>query len=331
MSKNEAPSDIALLVTKPSLPTLADLAAMSTEEQMVAITNARQLSTAAQAYIGKALANLKATIKHGEYEPLLKANGWNKKTAQRYVQFADFADEVSAINPSALRYLDMTRWMVVRRELDKETFVRFVSGEEVCGITLTDAEEKGSRELKLAFEEHSRSANSEISRQQKVILDLEAQLESSTLEKEAIKSQLMQSTLFHQFADFVMSSRHESGAMADKAMLCIDDLARMDSDLFEAAQVANGDDVNIALTSLYTHVNALFAHTQNLRTQMHSRWGSLAENTGVTGEVLYSDQEIDAAISSRALLVRDHEQQKRFRTNEREDAKPRGRGRPKKQ
>lgn len=325
------PSDIALLITKSELPTLAELGELPPQKQMQTITHARQITTAGQVYCGRGLSALKASVSCGEYLQLLEEHGWQPRTAQRYTKFAEFAVFIEKNNATALSHLDMTGWLTVQAQLDEKTLLGFIQGEEVCGITLDNAQEKSSRELKAAFEEHKNSANAEISRQQKEIADLQARLESSEIEKDAAKTQLMQKTAFHQFSDLVMATRHEAGAMTDKAMLCIDDLTRMNSDLLEAAKVADGDDINVALTSLYTHVNALFAHTQKLKTQMHSRWGSLADDISVTGEVLYSDQEIDAAISSRELLVRDHEQQKRFRSNEREDGKPRGRGRPKKQ
>lgn len=322
-------TDLITQVTQVHLPELADLATMPAEEQMAAISKARQLSTVAQAYIGKALANLKATVSHGDYEPLLQAHGWNPKTARRYMQFAEFADEVAAINRSALSHLDMTRWLIIRRELDDDTLVRFVSGEPVCGLTLVDADEKGSRELQVAFESHKKSINVELVENAKTIQNLSAELETTKLQKKTLEQQILQRAEHNQFPDFVMATRHESAAMADTTLLCLDDLTRLDNELHEAATTADGGDINIALNSLYTHVNAVLAHAQTVAMSMRDRWGDAIPEQA-TGEMLYSDAELADIAASRELLIRDHEQEKRLRAHQREDAKPRGRGRPKK-
>lgn len=132
-----------------------------------------------------------------------------------------------------------------------------------------------------------------------------------------------------QFPDFVMATRHESTALSDKTMLCLDDLSRLNSQLTDAAATADAHDVNVALNSLYTHVNAVAAHAQSVLQAMRDTWGdALADKAA--GDALYSDAELAEIAASRELLIRDHEQEKRLRAHQRDDAKPRGRGRPKK-
>ncbi|MDB4352268.1 hypothetical protein OAA60_02440, partial [Porticoccaceae bacterium] len=156
-----------------------------------------------------------------------------------------------------------------------------------------------------------------------------AELETTKLQKKTLEQQIQQRADHNQFPDFVIATRHESAAMADKTLLCLDDLARLDNELHEAAATADGGDINIALNSLYTHVNAVLAHAQIVAVSMRERWGDAIPEQA-TGEMLYSDAELTDIAASRELLIRDHEQEKRLRAHQREDAKPRGRGRPKK-
>ncbi|MDB4353076.1 hypothetical protein OAA60_06570, partial [Porticoccaceae bacterium] len=73
-------TDLITQVTQVHLPELADLAIMPAEEQMAAISKARQLSTVAQVYCGKALIGLKESVSHGQFLELLETNGWQART-----------------------------------------------------------------------------------------------------------------------------------------------------------------------------------------------------------------------------------------------------------
>lgn len=328
---NKRPSDIATLISNPGLPTLAELENLSPQEQMKTIVLAQQITTAGQVYCGRGLAALKASVAHGAYLQLLEEHGWHQRTAQRYMRFAEFAVQVEKTNPTALSYLEMSSWLLVEKELDEQSLIEFIDGKEVCGLTLEAAQEKSTRELKSAFEEHKRSTNTEILKLQKTNADLALENDTQANQIATLNAQLEQRGQHDPYPEFVMTTRHEAGAMSDKALLCLDDLAKLDSVLHDTARSANGDDVNVALISLCTHVNAVLVRSQRLAKDLKSRWGDAIDDATISGSMLYSDDEIDDMIETRNLLIRDHEQEKKFRANERENKKPRGRGRPKKQ
>ncbi|MBL4783005.1 MAG: hypothetical protein JKX92_12255 [Porticoccaceae bacterium] len=329
--KHSKTTDIATLISSPGLPTLQELQVLPATEQMQNIAKAQQITTAGQVYCGRALAALKASVDHGEYLQLLEGHGWHQRTARRYTKFAEFAVLVEKTNGTALSALEMSSWLLLEKELDEPSLIEFIDGKEVCGLTLEEAQNKSVREIKAAFVEHQHSTNTEILQLQKVNADLALEKDTQANQINTLKAQLEQRNQQTLYPDFVMSTRHEAGAMGDKAMLCLDDLEKLNSNLHDTARSANGDDVNVALISLYTHINAVLARTQRLASDMRSRWGDAVGDASVKGSMFYSDAEIDDLMRARELLVRDHEQEKKFRANERDANKPRGRGRPRKQ
>lgn len=205
----------------------------------------------------------------------------------------------------------------------------FLAGKPVLGVTPDEATLMTKEEFKAKIKEYEQSMNGEFLKQAKTIQTLSAELESTQLEKQSLQQQLIQRTDHNQFPDFVMATRQESTAMADKSLLCLDDLSRLDNELHDLVATADKQDVNVALNSLFIHVNAVAAHAQSVVVAMRDRWGD-ALQPQPTGDALYSDAELADIAATRELLIRDHEQEKRLRAHQRDDVKPRGRGRPKK-
>lgn len=205
---------------------------------------------------------------------------------------------------------------LIREDADRDSILEVVEDLAVRNSTL-------KTEVAIAAEDAADLQNKITNR------DLEIETQKNRVK--ALEQSLLNRGQNDPYPEFVMTTRHEAGAMSDKALLCLDDLAKLDSALHDTARSANGDDVNVALISLCTHVNAVLVRSQRLAKDLKSRWGDAIDDATISGSMLYSDDEIDDMIETRNLLIRDHEQEKKFRANERENKKPRGRGRPKKQ
>lgn len=158
----------------------------------------------------------------------------------------------------------------------------------------------------------------------------DVELKNEQLKSTALQKRLLNRANVAPYPEFVMGIRDESAAMADKAMLAFDDLNRMNEQLREAAAMQDGANVNIALISLYTHVNAVIARGLTLQKEMQDCWGIENLAVEITGKHLHDTDEIEEHLSNRAVLIQEHEFEKRVRDNQREAAKPRGRGRPRK-
>lgn len=327
--------DIVTLTTGATemvLPAVAEIMKAGPDEQMNFVTQARQFSSAAQAAIGQVLQNLKSTVAHGEFTPLLEKHGWSPRTARHYMEFAAFAEWVAKQNPEALPLLDMSRWTTVRKELDDQALIEFVTGKEICGLTLNDAQDKTSRELKFAFEDYKRSTDTTITKLQKQNTDLTVELDTQRHRNKALQERIGKPFKNSDVPQYLAVQRHESHNLAETVLLCLDELDGMVTELEQspAALSSGNKHLTIAVNSLYTHVNALYARAQGIVQRLYEGAHSeLIEHT-LLPDIVYTEEEALAVLEDRALMVGEHNQEKAIRENQRESAKPRGRGRPKK-
>lgn len=323
-------TEITQSLTNTQLPSLAELAELPANSKMAAINQAKQITTTGQVYCGQALINLKDSVSHGEYIELLEQHGWKSRTARRYMQFAEFAAKVESTRPEVLPMLDMTQWMTVQTALDEATLTQLINGDTQCGITIDDIQDKSSRELKVVLDDFKKSTNAELKQKDGQIADLEKKLETQQLENCSLRDALDARTEIQEYPDFVVEVRDESFAASQKAMLCIDDMEQISKNLLDFTTLNPVADPNIAVATMLTHARAMLARCQRAVSSIEDTWPDYVGNEEAGG-MLFSEQEVDSAVQSRELMIRDHEQEKRIRENQRQAAKPRGRGRPKKQ
>ncbi len=167
----------------------------------------------------------------------------------------------------------------------------------------------------------------------KKLRNTETELDTQRTENKELKARLKKERATSPLPDFVVVTRHESNAMSEQALLNIDGLSQLAGDLVGLHQGAGDKSdeyeryLQMSATTLSTHLAAVIAKANStLNLLRHNLPPELI--TPISGDLLYSDSELEDAIIDRADLVREHEQQSQIRANEREMNKPRGRGRP---
>ncbi|MGI1671978.1 MAG: hypothetical protein K6L74_16870 [Neptuniibacter sp.] len=164
------------------------------------------------------------------------------------------------------------------------------------------------------------------------IRNLETKLETKDLENDQLKD-VINKKRSGEYPDFVVVTRHESDALSQKALLCMDDMSRLMDDLIKLQndEHLSGEFenyLNMSSTTMLIHLNGMQAKlSQILHNAMHNLPPQLTSQQ-VNATMLYSEEEISHSVSEREMLIREHEQEKQIRANEREANKPRGRGRP---
>ncbi len=260
---------------------------------------------------GVILLSVKAECEHGEFGEKLEQFGITSQRASEAMRYAQF----TACLPSKDRAKVL--------ELPKKRVLALASTEpQVIEAALNDDE---------LFHDLStmdyQSMRKKLRQLESRTTDLEVELDTERAKSGELRNKLNQRFDTGPYPDFVLAARHEAAAQTGSALLNVDDLQRIFTELSTVVTTDQASH-NIALRSLYTHVNALSARCYQLVNDIRATCpDALGE---VTADLLYSDDELAAAIADRDLMMREHEQEKQIRENEREAAKPKGRGRPKK-
>lgn len=260
----------------------------------------------------------------------LSRHGVSKSTAYDYMYetevFDRLKDEESCTTIAAL---SATRVRALRH-LDEEDLNAFVQGEVVKGITLPEAEKMAPKDIS---ETLSQTEETKLLREQ--VANLEADLDTQATENDQLRARLNKERVDSPMPDFVVVTRHEADALSQKSLLCLDDLSRLMDDLINLnsdphASAEMTSYIEMASTTLLIHLNGIQAKTSQILNRAMDQLPPALTSNQVNARLLYSEDEVDQAIQEREMLVREHEQDKRVRENQREANKPRGRGRPKK-
>lgn len=261
---------------------------------------------------GLALLSIKNDCGHGEFEEHLAERGIPSQRASEAMRYAKF----SATLPAASRAKVM--------ELPKKRVLALASTEpEVISKALEDDD---------LFHDLARMDYTEMRKRLRQMearnADLAVDLDTAQTKINELHNRLISRVDDDSWPEFVTVMRHEGCALSEKALLCVDDLERLVDELSSPA-VMSSPHFRVASNGLYTHVNALLHRLSGLVNRMHAELGDTLETN--MPETLFSDAEVAQAIADRELLVQAHKQERQLRDNQRETAKPRGRGRPKKQ
>lgn len=231
-----------------------------------------------------------------------------------------------------LGYREMLKIARLPDDVKDEAILTLVAEDSDKETIIEALEELAVRNTKLRHEKEEAIAQAE--RAEKSIVNLEAKLSTSETQKQDLKKMLTKERTGSPYPDFVLTTRHESDALTQKGMLCIDDLTRLANDLQELAGSSGRKSADfhkhleMAAVTMAVHLRALSVKAQNALAAIDEL---LPEGMPeISGELLYTDEEVEEALFDRGLLVRDHEQEKQIRENQREAQKPKGRGRPKK-
>lgn len=224
-----------------TMPSLEEIKARSVEDQMEFVFQAKAANVVLQVAVGEILINLKASVEHGQFLELLDSKEIADRTANRYMAFARFVKPITRTNPAALSRLDMSSWLAVKDELDEPALVQFVGGAQVRGLTLDEAQNKTSRELKQAFEDHKKTTNAELTALKSENVNLKTRLETAQLEAEALVNQSEFRRTQGDYPEQFLITRIESRALSTKAGLCLDDLETLATENLSYAQKAGAN------------------------------------------------------------------------------------------
>jgi hypothetical protein len=127
----------------------------------------------------------------------------------------------------------------------------------------------------------------------------------------------------------MQAMRIESTALTDKANLCIDDLGKIahqccDGIVFAAVDKENSDAV---ISTLFHNVRMLAAKSQDILNQLTEVYPDQVKNPQLS---MMTPSEMQDVITKRNVMMDEHGLEKTMREIQRDNAKPRGRGRPKK-
>lgn len=173
MKKNISKSIDLAIVNKGGLLSFGELRKRELPDRVAAIKACAGIVAEGEYYRGRALRDLRDDTPHGEWLTVLAELRWTRNRASKYINYSNFAERLSAIDPDALAELDMTRWLMFHNCSEGE-LKEFLDGEEVQGITLDDAKAKTTKELSLARSEWLKSTDRELISQQEKVDALES-------------------------------------------------------------------------------------------------------------------------------------------------------------
>lgn len=261
---------------------------------------------------------LKQKLPHGDFESWIESHGFKSRTVRERMQAANFllkAPENLRPQLSGLGH--------------KKLIACASADEQVLAAAEKDPEfiNQLASTSYVEMRERVRSMDNQI-------INLQAQNETLDTENDRLKALLKKERAGSEYPDFVVVTRHESDALSQKALLCMDDMSRLMDDLIKLQndEHMSGEFenyLNMSSTTMLIHLNGMQAKLSQI---LHNAMVNLPPqltSQQVNANMLYSDEEIGHAISEREMLMREHEQEKQIRANEREANKKRGPGRPK--
>lgn len=283
--------------------------------QVVSKTN-NALRLAVEAGLG--LISIKSECEHGEFGALIEEKGISRQRASEMMAMARAASLLPAAQRSSL--LELTK---------KKALLLAKTDPEIMQAALDDESLEEFRDLSYeAMRDRIRELENKNA-------NLETELDTTQTREEDLKARLKKERTGSEYPDFVVVTRHESDALSQKALLCMDDMSRLMDDLIKLQNDEHmssefENHLNMSSTTLLIHLNGIQAKASQILHNAMLHLPPQLTSQQVNANMLYSDDEIRHSISEREMLVRDHEQEKQIRANEREANKPRGRGRPRK-
>lgn len=265
--------------------------------------------------VGLELLAAKRACGHGEWLPGLESRGLTNERAGEAMRYAKFTSRLPAAQRRQVTALPKKKVLALAATEPETVAELLESGEEFDELTALNPIEM-RRKLK-ALESDKKN--------------LEGRLELKEREVRQLHDQRIQHT--QPYPDYVTLARSESNALAEKARLCLDDLAQIHADHLVRYASQKGDPRaeeywDTAAAAIYHNTRAVVAQAVALIKKMEA--DLLSDVTGeITGEYLYSDEEIAEAARNREMLVQLHEHERAVREASRPQAK-RGRGRPRK-
>ncbi len=266
---------------------------------------------------GLDLISIKSECEHGEFGGLLVERGISRQRASEMMIMARATSQLPPSQRSNLLELTKKKALLLAKT-DPEVMQKALNDDELGDLQSCSYQSMRERIREL----ENKNAN------------LETELDTSQTREEDLKARLKKERNGSEYPDFVVVTRHESDALTQKVMLCLDDLSRLMDDLVKLNHDPHMDDglqnyMNMASTTLMAHLNGIQAKTsQVLRTAVDNLPPQLTSSQ-INASLLYSDDEVSQAVQEREMLIREHEQEKQIRDNEREANKKRGPGRPK--
>jgi hypothetical protein len=271
MSKPRIKKNEIALFQEVNLPSLSQVDALNNIEKMELADTSRRASVIAQAYTGKVLASLKESSDHGEYLALLASRHWHPRSAQYHVQFAELATSIVKVNPEALAHLDMSKWLLLQRELDQAQLESFIAGDKVFGLTLETAGNGGVRKLRSALEDYKKTADAALGQAQQKIDNLETDKKELTAKNFTLASNLKKLPKSAHFAEWAAAMRAEA---ALQSRICDEglDVFAQQLDVLNGSYKAKGkkghDDWRAATGSVLHQLGGIAAKAQMLYQQL---------------------------------------------------------------
>lgn len=240
-------------------------------------------------------------LEHGEYTDFYASIGLPKERASEFIRYADF---VSAL-PQAQRkhVIELPKKKVLLlASADQEVVADMLANPETADEITTMSRDE-LRDYVRSLE--TKNAN------------LNQQLEIEHVKQKQLVSQRKNNL----YPDFVEMARHESTALADKAMLCVDDLARLRHELDAISSMPSHEAgftrfLHIAQSALFHNLRAAAGRFNALLNELQNEFDETV--TGPVDPVNYfTDDDIRLAVAERNLLVSDHKHEAVMREDER--------------
>lgn len=284
-----------------SLELIIDVVQSDVPEELIslAITELNKTSVSF-ARAGFYLLNLKSRVSHGEFESTIKKHGVCRQRASEAMKVAK---ALMALPPAtAKKLLNMPKARAVElSKIDPDYLDQIAESGELDEVAVMSRDEL--RDYVRSLE--TKNAN------------LNQQLEIEHVKQKQLVSQRKNNL----YPDFVEMARHESTSLADKAMLCVDDLARLRHELDAISSMPSHDAgftrfLHIAQSALFHNLRAAAGRFNALLNELQNEFDETV--TGPVDPVNYfTDDDIRLAVAERNLLVSDHKHEAVMREDER--------------
>lgn len=265
---------------------------------------------------GVCYTTVRAELPHGEFENWLNERGVSRQRASEAMKLAHISKTLPTKERQQLFSVSKTKALLIAKA-DKEIIDQLI--EETSGGELKDLDQLSFRDMR----DRIRKLEAD-----KADLEVENETRAATIRN--LNEQAAGARNFNQdFPDFVNVSRHEGNALSTEISMRLDELERHVNELIDMGSTAAPEMLSIAVTSLEIHLKALAARSYKIANHLNTNMGALV--TELKSEHVLSDEEIESAIRDRNTMTQEMQQQQKIRDDERENAKPRKPGRPKKQ
>lgn len=266
--------------------------------------------------VGLELLAAKRARAHGEWYPLLESRGLTQQRASEFMRYAKFASRLPAAERRKMLALPKKKVLVLAAAEPETIDELLASDDEFDALTALSPIEL-RRKVK-ALESEKRN--------------LEGHLALKVREVRQLHEQRIQHT--QPYPEYVTLARSEANALAEKARLCLDDLAQIHADHLARYATQQGDPRaeeywDTAAAAIYHNTRAVVAQATALIKRLEADLPPTITGE-ITGAYLYNDEDIAQAARDRELLVQLHAHERALRAQSRPQPK-RGPGRPRKE